>query len=86
MVIDQERAEEIKQVFKQVYDTREDAKALTGSANDLLKTLATKLDEEDPSTMLKGLKKAYVEYTSKVKGEADSLDPALVILSAIGED
>ena len=40
MVIDAQRADQIKKVFSQVYTYKDEAKTLTGSANDLLKGLA----------------------------------------------
>lgn len=85
MVIDEQRADEIKQVFRQVYDNKEEAKVLTGSANDLLKTLAQRLSGEDDSkVVLKALKKAYAEWKAEHEGEADSLETTLDILTAIG--
>lgn len=84
MNIDKQRADEIKQVFRQVYDYKEEASDLTKSANDLLKTLSEKIDPENPKPILAGLKKAYKEYVGELKGEEDSLEPCLIILQAIG--
>jgi len=84
MVIDVERADEIKKVFKGVYDLRDEAKTLTGSANDLMKGLAQRMvGDGDYKPILKGLKKAYVEWKAENEGEEDSLEPAIQILEAI---
>ena len=84
MVIDTDRADEIKKVFKSVYDLRDEAKTLTGSANDLMKGLAQRMvGDGDYKPILKGLKKAYVEWKAENEGEEDSLEPAIQILEAI---
>jgi hypothetical protein len=85
MVIDAERADEIKKVFRQVYDSRDEAKILTASANDLLKGLALRIaGDGDSKVIQKALKKAYSEWKADHEGEADSLVDALDILTAIG--
>ena len=85
MVIDEQRADEIKKVFSRVYDFKDEAKTLTGSANDLMKGLAEKMaGEDDYKPILKGLKKAYTEWKAEKEGEEDSLETTLDILSAIG--
>ena len=84
MVIDAERADEIKKVFSQVYTYKDEAKVLTGSANDLMKGLAQRMaGDDDYKPILKGLKKAYVEWKAENEGEEDSLEPAIQILEAI---
>lgn len=84
MVIDAERADEIKKVFKQFFDHKDEAKILTGSANDLMKGLAQRMaGDGDWKPILKGLKKAYVEWKAENEGEEDSLEPAIQILEAI---
>lgn len=84
MVIDAERADEIKKVFSQFYTYKDEAKTLTGSANDLLKGLAQRMaGEGDYKPILKGLKKAYAEWKADHEGEEDSLETCLDILGAI---
>ena len=84
MVIDAQRADQIKKVFSQVYTYKDEAKTLTGLANDLLKGLAQSIaGDEDYKPILKGLKKAYTEWKSEHEGEEDTLEPAIQILEAI---
>ena len=84
MVIDAERADEIKKVYTQYFDYKEEAKTLSGSANDLMKGLAQRMaGDDDYKPILKGLKKAYVEWKAENEGEEDSLEPAIQILEAI---
>ena len=84
MILDEQRVQEIAEVFKQVHSYKEDAKALTSSANDLLKVLAEKIDPDNPKSVLGGLKKAYREFVAEMNGEEDSLETALEILQALG--
>ena len=58
MVIGVERADELKKVFKQFFDYKDEAKTLTSSANGLIKGLAQRMaGDEDYKPILKGLKK-----------------------------
>lgn len=84
MVIDAERADEIKKVFSQVYTYKDEAKVHTGSANDLMKGLAERMAADgDVKPVLAGLKKAYKEYVEEKEGKPDSLEATLQILEAI---
>ena len=84
MVIDEQRASQIKEVFKEFYSLKDEAKTLTGTANDLMKSLAENMaGDGDYKPIFKGLKKAYVEWKSEHEGEEDTLEPAIQILEAI---
>ena len=84
MQIDEQSAGEIKKVFQQVYSFKDEAKTLTGSANDLLKGLAERLaGDGDTKAMLKSLKKAYSEWKAEHENEPDTLEDMLDILGAI---
>ena len=84
MVIDEQRASQIKEVFKEFYSLKDEAKTLTGTANDLMKSLAENMaGDGEYKPILKGLKKAYAEWKSEHEGEEDTLEPAIQILEAI---
>lgn len=86
MIIDAARAKEIKEVYSQFYDYKDEASTLSTSANDLMKGLAERIaGGEDPKVILKGLKKGYTEWKSTRMGEADSLEIAISILASIGD-
>ncbi len=87
MIINEAKAKEIKEVYSQFYDYKDEASTLSSVANDLMKGLAERnADGEDPKVILKGLKKGYTEWKSTRMGEADSLEIAISILASIGEE
>lgn len=84
MVIDAERADEIKKVFKGVYDLREEASNLTGSSNDLLKGLAQRIaGDDDWRPVLESLNLSYKVRIKEIEGKPDTFGDAIQILEAI---
>lgn len=86
MVLDEETTNEICQVFEGVYESREHARDLTGSANDTMKGLAQRIaarSDEDPKNVLVSLKKSYKEFAENKDAKADTLTDAVLITNAI---
>jgi uncharacterized protein YoxC len=87
MVIDEQRVEQIKSVFKAVWDLKDQAKELNATATENMKALAESMstEPEEIKTLKKSLAKAYKEYVSIKEGEPDSLMDALDIIAAVSK-
>ena len=85
MLIDEQRKEQIVEVFKQVSEYQEMARGHRSTATELMKGLVESMSasKQERKTIAKILKKALKEWLSAQKGEEDTLTEAVDLLEKI---
>lgn len=85
MLIDEQRKEQIVEVFKQVAEYKDLAKGHNATASELMKGLVESMStsKKERKTIAKIMKKSFSEWLSTQKGEEDTLTEAVDLLEKI---
>lgn len=81
MLIDDQRLDQIKEVFKQVYEYQELAKNHSATSRELMKGLVESItvDKKERKEVKKILSKAFKEWVEDAQGEPETTVQALEV-------
>ena len=85
MVLDAEKQERVRSVFKLISNYNEDARNSTAAAREAMRDLVAELttNKAERKWLSKSFRKAYAEYEANLKNEPDTLDDAIDIIAVV---